>query len=347
MSRIATSRDTARAPDSARPAARAAAPSAAPARGRGTTRQRFVAGLVATASLLACRLPERPLLELADLAGELWYRADPRRAAQARRNLGRVAGWLTEQGLADARTRAAAGDPKALERLVRAAFRQYARYYLDVARAPALNRTYLAERLNIETPEAFTAAFGQPGPRVFIGLHYGAIELQAYVAAVHADRPLTVPMETIDDPALQGWFERTRGGLGINIVELRQARRELMSALARGEPVGIVGDRDLTGGGIPTKLFGALASIPVGPALVAIESGAPTYLVSVRRVPGGRYVGRLDPLEVPAQGSRRERATALIVAQARLFELTIARAPEQWFGAFFPIWPDLEAESVR
>jgi KDO2-lipid IV(A) lauroyltransferase len=322
-------------------------PLAAPERDRATLPQRLVAGLVSGASWLACRLPERLLLDLADVVGELWYRSDRRRAAQARRNLGRVSGWLTEQGLADARTRAAAADPSGLERLVRAAFRQYARYYLDVARAPALNRRYLEERLRVETPEAFAAAFGQPGPRIFIGLHYGAIELQAYVAAVHANRPLTVPMETIDDPALQGWFERTRGSLGIRIVGLRQARRELVSALERGEPVGIVGDRDLTGGGIATTLFGAPASVPVGPALIAIESRAPTFVVSVRRAPGGRYVGRLDPLAVPVVGSRRERATALIAAEARLFELAIARAPEQWFGAFFPIWPDLEAESGR
>ena len=314
---------------------------------RGTARQRLVAGLVARASWLACQLPERPLIRLADLAGDLWYRTDTRRAAQARRNLDRVARWLTEQGLANPRTRAAAADPRALERLVRSAFRQYARYYLDLARAPALEPAYLAERLTVETPEAFEAAFGEAGPRIFVGLHFGAIELQAYIAAVHAARPLTTPMETIDDPALQAYFERTRGSLGIHIVGLRQARRELTAALGRAEPVGIVGDRDLTGGGISTTLFGSPASIPLGPALIAIESGAPTFVVSVRRVPGARYVGRLDPLAVPIAGSRRERVTKLVAAEARLFELAIARAPEQWFGAFFPIWPDLEAEQAR
>jgi KDO2-lipid IV(A) lauroyltransferase len=302
---------------------------------------------VARVSWLACRLPERPLLALADLAGVLWYRTDPGRAAQARRNLDRVARWLTGEGLADPRTRAAAADPKALDRLVGAAFRQYARYYLDVLRAPALDPAFLAQRLTVETPEAFAAAFGEAGPRIFIGLHYGAIELQAYVAAVHAERPITTPMETIDDPALQAYFERTRGSLGIRIVNLRQARRELTAALARGESVGVVGDRDLTGGGIQATLFGAPASIPLGPALMAIESGAPTYLTSVRRVSRGRYVGRLDPLAVPVDGSRRERVTAFVAAEARLFEREIARAPEQWFGAFFPIWPDLEAERGR
>ena len=314
---------------------------------RATARQRFVAGAVSGASWLACRLPEGLLHELTDLVGELWYRLDSTRAAQARRNLQRVAGYLAEVGLADARTRAAAIDPKALERLVRSAFRNYARYYLDVARAPALTPTYLAERLTVETPESFEAAFGSPGPRIFLGLHFGAIELQAYVAAVHAEGPLTTPMETIDDPALQAYFVRTRGALGIHIVGLREARREIMAALSRSEPVGIVGDRDLTGGGMPVRMFGAATSLPLGPALVAIESGAPTFGVSVRRRPHGRYIGRLDPLTIPPTGSRRERVTALLEIEARWFEQQVARAPEQWWAVFFPIWPDLERAAGR
>ncbi len=319
----------------------------APAATRATVRQRAVAGIVSGVTWLVCRLPEGPLVGLAELIGELWYRLDRRRANQARRNLRRVAGWMVDQGLADARIQAAARDPRALDRLVRAAFRHYATYYLDVARAPALTPAYLDQRLTIETPESFAAAFGQPGPRIFLGLHLGAIELQGYVAAVNSARPVTTPMETIDDPALQAYFVRTRGALGIRLVGLREARRELMGALERGEPVGIVGDRDLTGGGMPVTMFGAATSLPLGPALVAIESGAPTYAVTARRLTRGRYAGRLDPLAVPTTGSRRERVTAFLDIEARWFEGQIARAPEQWWAVFFPIWPDLERTAGR
>ena len=38
-------------------------------------------------------------------------------------------------------------------------------------------------------------------------------------------------METIDDPGLQAYFERTRGVAGIRLVGLREARRELLDAL--------------------------------------------------------------------------------------------------------------------
>ena len=39
--------------------------------------------------------------------------------------------------------------------------------------------------------------------------------------------------------------------------------------------------------------------------------------------------------------------TAFLDAEARWFERQVARAPEQWWAVFFPIWPDLEAEAAR
>src|SRR4051794_41917477 len=70
------------------------------------------------ASWLLCRLPERPQTRVADLAGEAWYRFAPDRADQARRNLARVCRALAADGRASPRVRAAANDPRALERLL-------------------------------------------------------------------------------------------------------------------------------------------------------------------------------------------------------------------------------------
>jgi KDO2-lipid IV(A) lauroyltransferase len=293
------------------------------------------------ASWLACRLPEGPLVGMADFAGDLWYRATPERAAQARRNLRRVARALDERGRGSALTRAAATDPRALERLVRRAYRHAARYYLEVARTPGLRAESLPDIQEVETPATVDAAFAG-GPVIFVGLHFGAIELPAVLLGSRVGGAVA-PMETIDDPGLQAWFIRTRGAIGLRIVDLRAARRELLSALRAGISVGLVGDRDLTGGGTLTTLFGAPAMLPLGPALLAVESGAPAYVMGVRRIGVGRYRGRLETIEVVADGTRRERVTATTAQFALAFERIIEDAPEQWWAVFFPIWPDLEA----
>jgi len=301
--------------------------------------------LLLAASWLACRLPERPLVRLAEFAGDLWYRLTPKRAAQARRNLRRVAQDLAARGRGTPAVRAAATDSRALERLVRMAYRHAARYYLEVARAPGLRPSDIDEQVEVETPDAAASAFGSGHPSVYVGLHFGGIELPGMLLATRAGAAVS-PMEELDDPRLQAWFIRTRGVVGLRLVGLREARRELQAALREGTSVGIVADRDLTGGGMPTELFGAPAMLPLGAAMLAVESGASVYVVGARRTGVGHYVGRLEPVAVPADGSRRERVTATMAAIAKGFERIIEDAPEQWWAVFFPIWPDLEREAA-
>jgi KDO2-lipid IV(A) lauroyltransferase len=295
-----------------------------------------------TASWLACRLPERPLYALAELLGELWYRLTPGRAAQARRNLRRVVGALAETGRGSPAVRAAATDPRALERLVRSAYRHAARYYVEVARNPSVTPAFVDERLGLDTPELIAEAV-VPGKAVlFVGLHFGSVELAVIFLAFRVGETVT-PMETIDDAGLQAYFERTRGVAGIRLVGLREARRALSDALRNGIPVGLVGDRDLTGGGTEIPLFGHPALMPMGPAMLAVETGVPTYAMTVRRAGEGRFRGKIVPIEVPAEGTRRERVTTTMTRLAAAFEELIADAPDQWWAVFFPIWPDLEA----
>jgi KDO2-lipid IV(A) lauroyltransferase len=153
-------------------------------------------------------------------------------------------------------------------------------------------------------------------------------------------------METLGDPALQGWFERTRAAFGVRIIGLREARRELMAELKSGESVGLVADRDITGGGMEVPFFGSPAPMPVGPALLAVETELPVYLAGVWRVGSRGYRGRLEEIPVAREGTRRERIAGTLAAEARGFEKIIARAPEQWMAVFFPIWPDLEAQAA-
>ena len=306
-------------------------------------RDRAALAGVSVASTVASALPQGLLAAGADAAGELWYRVSPARAAQARRNLGRVAGALADDPRASALVRRAATDPRALERLVRSAFRHLARYYVEVARTGELEAERLAENLAIETPATVDAAVAEPGGFILVGMHIGALELPALYLAQRTDRTMVTPMEVVANPGLQAWFERSRGRVGVRIVTLAEARRALVDGLRSGLPAGLVGDRDITGGGTLVELFGAPARLPLGPALVALETGAPVYVGAARRVGGGRYRARLIRVDTPREGTRRARANGLLSNIARAFEDLVADDPAQWWACFHPVWPDLEA----
>jgi KDO2-lipid IV(A) lauroyltransferase len=178
-------------------------------------------------------------------------------------------------------------------------------------------------------------------PVIIVGMHFGAIELPTVVISSLVGHNVTAPMETVADPGLQRWFIESRSRVGVNIVPIRDSRRALMRALRRHESVGMVADRDMLGNGLLVPFFGHPTPIPAGPALLAIEMGVPVYAGSARRAKGGRYRGRLMLVPAPAEGSRRERIAALTASIATAFESILADGPEQWWGAFHPIWPDL------
>jgi KDO2-lipid IV(A) lauroyltransferase len=312
-----------------------------------TLGRRLRARALLAASWLACRLPEGPLLALADFAGALAYRLATERRRRARRNLLRIARWLAARDTGSEAARAAASDPRALSRLVRAAFRNQARYYVQRARAPIVDSAYLERRLVVENAAEVDAVLAAPGGKLVVGMHLGWFELPALIAAYRSGRPAVVPSETLADADLQAYMVRTRQKLGLRLIELGGAKRQLRDALERGETVGLLGDRDITGGGIETELFGAPAPLAAGPALLALETGVTPHVFGAWRDEQGVYHGRAEAVPFRAEGTRRERVTAWLQDAARAFERHIAPAPEQWLAVFHPIWPDLEGAPAR
>ena len=313
---------------------------------RGTPGQRFRARLIGAVARLLITIPEPPVNALGEAAGELWYRVAPGRAARARHNYRRVATHLVARGLANPATAAAATDPAALERLVRRAFRQAMRYYLDMMRLPGRSQAELDRRLIIETPDTVDDAFGHPGPRIFVSMHFGAVEFPALFAVARTGQRITAPMETLADPELQAWIKSTRESVGVDLVPLRDARRALTTALDHAGTIGMVVDRNVAGGTVDVPFFGATAPLPMGPALLAMDRGLPIWLAAVRRGSGGRYLGQLRRVDLPAEGNRRAKLTAGISSLAVAMEEAVAVAPEQWWSIFFPIWPDLDPEAA-
>ena len=176
---------------------------------------------------------------------------------------------------------------------------------------------------------------------------HDAGEVPAGAPAARTGRAATVPSETIADPALQAYLVKTRNAMGLQLIELSGAKRVLKEALQAGGTVGLLGDRDITGGGIETEFFGAPSPLAAGPALLAMDSGITPHVFGVWRDARDVYHVSVEPVPFPAEGTRRERVSAYLRDEARAFERHIAAAPAQWLAVFHPLWPDLEAALAR
>ena len=314
-----------------------------PRKRRSSWRGRIAArGLFALSAVLT-QLPEQPLTRLAWWIGGVVYRVQPARRRLVRANLERVCTYLVSQDMANPVTAAAARDGRALDRLTRAAFGHYLRSYLEGATLQRYASQAQLARVVPDDERIANEAFppGRTGPAIVVGMHFGALEIPALWATARGV-PIVAPMETVADPDIQSYFERTRSNSGIKVVPLEGAAAKVRAALANNETVALVADRALSGNGARVALFGAPARLPAGPAVLALETGAPTWVVATRRA-GAKYLTRIEHLELQPTGTPRERLAAFVVEQVAAFERVIADAPEQWWTLFFPIWDDLPA----
>ena len=113
----------------------------------------------------------------------------------------------------------------------------------------------------------------------------------------------------------------------------------MRQALRRGDVVCLLCDRDLTGDGIPVEFFGATSTMPAGPALFALRTGAPLLATGVYAGADGHYRATiLPPLTVERTGRLRDDVARLTQMIAVQFEALIAVAPEQWL-MMQRVWP--------
>jgi len=280
------------------------------------------------ADRIVAALPARAAYALADLAGDAWYRLAPARRRFVAANLARVC--------------AATGRPargRSFRGLVQSAFRNHARYYVELLRAPHYPIDRIVEIVEVPDWDRFEAAL-RAGPGMLVSSHVGNFEpFGAYLAA-HGIRPLA-PVEEIEPRVLFDFLTARRGGGGVELVPLSRALRPLTARLRGGGTVGIIGDRDLAGDGHPVTMFGHPTTVPLGPAALALSHRAALIVGRCLRVGPDRFRAEGELLELPSTGDRRVDTAALASRIAARFERDIGDAPEQWWGAFQPFWPDL------
>jgi KDO2-lipid IV(A) lauroyltransferase len=298
---------------------------------RSTVSGRLTAQLLLAGAWVLRHLPDRFLHRLTQWVGaSVLYRLQPGRRRLVKSNLRRVVDYLG---------RPEATDERALNRLVQQAFGHYVRSYVEGAIVPAYDGPHIAQRVQPDDPVLAQKVFST-GPLIIVSMHFGALELGALWAVRVRGLRVTSPMETIENPDLQRYFEQTRSRAGLRVIPTQGAARVLTERLAAGEAVGVVADRVVAGTGARVELFGAPARLPLGPAVLALESGAPAWAVATRRAGFGDYRGSLERIDLPTEGTRKERLAGFMANQARAVERLIAAAPEQWWSVFFPIWED-------
>jgi lauroyl/myristoyl acyltransferase len=158
-----------------------------------------------------------------------------------------------------------------------AGMRSYMRYWIEIFQLPAMDLADVARRQHFDGAELLFDAYAE-GKGVILALpHMGNWDV-AGVWLVQTIGPFTTVAERLEPADLFERFVAFRESLGMEVIAHKGHEQPPMDILAErlraGGVVCLLADRDLSEHGVPVTLCGGATSVPAGPALLALRTGA-------------------------------------------------------------------------
>lgn len=277
---------------------------------------------------LVRQLPPRAAYALFDQIADVAWRRDGKSVQRLRSNYARVRPELDQAGL---------------DQLVRAGMRSYLRYWCEAFRLPELTTADLATAVRPVGTEPVVARLAQDLPVVMFLGHLGNWDL-AGAWGTTALAPVTTVAERLEPEELFERFLAFRESLGMRILPLTGGNnvfRELRSALRGAAFVPLLADRDLTDGGVEVDFCGHRARMAVGPAALALTTGAALHPVTIyyERRRGARHTATNgwqtvitwhDRVPVPEAGTTRDKVQFMTQQCADVLAAAVREHTEDW-----------------
>ncbi|MEM9606577.1 MAG: phosphatidylinositol mannoside acyltransferase [Actinomycetota bacterium] len=228
----------------------------------------------------------------------------------------------------------------ALQAMVRRSMESYVRYYVESFRLPDLTAAEIEAGITTTGTAELWDSLDRGTGAILALPHLGGWEWAGFWLTKVRGLRVSVVVEPLDPPEVFDFFTSFRESLGMTVIPLgSDAAARVLEALADNQIVCLLADRDLQGGGIDVEFFGERTTLPGGPALLALRSGAPVFPTAVYFRPGGGHYGLVrPPLDTERRGRLRADVARVTQDLAEEFELLIREAPDQWH-LLQPNWP--------
>jgi KDO2-lipid IV(A) lauroyltransferase len=230
-----------------------------------------------------------------------------------------------------------------VRRASRRAFRNYAKYLVDMMRMADLDEDEAAKLVRIENIESLRDARAEGKGVLLCTVHVGGMDLIGPGLKLHGES-LHVVADDTTYGRLYDHLEATRARQHIFLIGWRNLRG-LFRALRRGENLVLFCDGGYRPGDVPVELCGEATTLPIGPATLAARTGAPMLPVACRRMSDDRFSARGLPTihcagDDPAEIHRATQALADALGEV------LAEDPGQWY-MFRPVWPQTDADRAQ
>jgi KDO2-lipid IV(A) lauroyltransferase len=222
----------------------------------------------------------------------------------------------------------------------RRAFRNYAKYLVDMMRIGELSSSAAADLVRIENIEVLDEARARGKGVLVCTIHVGGMDLIGPGLKLRGEAMHVVADDTTYG-RLYDHLSAARARQNVFVIGWRNLRG-LFRVLHDNGNVVLFCDGGYRRGDVPVELCGEATTFPIGPATLSAKTGAPLLPVWCRRERDDRFDARGLPFVTCASTEPAEiyRATQAV---ADALGGVIAEDPGQWY-MFRPVWPQTDED---
>ncbi|MCF7908753.1 MAG: lysophospholipid acyltransferase family protein [Candidatus Omnitrophica bacterium] len=228
-------------------------------------------------------------------------------------------------------------DPKERRRQVKNVFINFSYYLADFFRYPKLNEAFIKKYVKVIGLDNLGSVIDQHKGVIALTAHLGNYELAGAVISL-LGYPVSAVALPHKDKRINNFFDHRRNMVGMQVISTGSAVRGCFSALKTGRVLGLLGDKDFSGGGLKLEMFSRQAKLPRGAAFFALKTNTPIVPVFFVRVDKYFYHLIIDKPIFLNKDTESDEVT-IINKYIAVLEKYLKQYPGQWY-MFDRYWLD-------
>ncbi|MBI4745752.1 MAG: hypothetical protein HY786_04230 [Deltaproteobacteria bacterium] len=262
-------------------------------------------------------LPFNFSVKIGRALGRLVYRLDERHRRIALENIASTLGLKGTEA----------------DKIVLSVFENLGMVLAEFIKIPTIDKSFLDKSVSVEGFENYLKAKSEGKGVLMLGAHLGNWELLGATLLLKMGEVASVVYMKTKNPYVDRFIDSIRKSYGIKTIPHHNAMKPVLTALRRGEAVGILLDQH--GGhkeAIKIDFIGRPAATSMGLALMALRTGAPVVPMFMVRDGDDRFRFIYEkPIHLEKSGDLEKDIKDGTIIFNKVIEDYVRRYPEQWF----------------
>ncbi len=211
------------------------------------------------------------------------------------------------------------------------AYRSFAITLVEILFTPSISKKQMIDEVKCSNVELISQKFKEGNGVILLSAHFGNWEYIANSISLQNDKKFTVIVKPLRNNLVSDWMNKMRTKWNNDVVFLGVSIRQIYNVLREKNIVALVADQRGPEDSIKLDFFGRKTSVLVGPAALALKTGAPIiYGISIRQKD---YSYKVDLVEISTDNlpaDNNDKIEGLSKRHLKYLESIIKQYPEQW-----------------